>query len=400
MLSNLLKLSPLILVFISSQLLAEPNLHTPAEQEEKSKVTRPSTENGSSLSGIQFNCREEENKKLTESFKKLFEEYDWIAVGLVTTHLSKEGTQLNLRLHTTPTDTSTIDLFSRPEFKIQPDQDKFADRLGKQQNYEVASEKEIIASMLQNGRLFEFNKSYCQFEKFMEHVQMRKNIIRWGVRAMWKFPEEGPTKINPKFWNSDWTLKTGVKSSEAIADAFVGDFNYEIGCTKACQKIMAQGILDYFKHVKKDQEMSDHLDRITAPKPLDTIEMKVNGSSRKEMVQEGALVDRHFAVPSDNWVPGDWGWIKNTDEKSAEENGYEGCNIVYIGRGKFVVYYESDPDRTLDEALVRVYQWRENSKENPIDSDLVRQVRKDPRDGGLLRDVRDFPKNFPALPSK
>ncbi|MBM4302708.1 MAG: hypothetical protein FJ116_03565 [Deltaproteobacteria bacterium] len=398
--SHRLKLSTLIFYLVSAQLIAETNLHTTIEKEKKNQVPRPSVEHGSSLSGIQFNCSEAENKKLTESFKKLFEEYDWIAPWLVTTRLSKEGTQFNLRLHTASTDTSTIDLFNRPEFKIRSDQDKFTDRQGNQQNYEVASEKEIIASMLQNGRLFQFDKSYCRFEKFMEHVQIRKNIIRWGVRAMWKFPEDGSTKINPKFWNSDWTLKPNVKSSDAIADAFAGQFNYEIGCTKACQKIMAQGILDYFKHVKTDKNMSDHLDRITAPSPLNNMEMTVKGSSRKDMVLEGTLVDRHFAVPADNWVPGDWGWIKNTDDKSAEENGYEGCNIVYIGRGKFVVYYESDPDRTLDEALVRVYRWRDNSKEKPIDADLVKQIRKDPRDGGLLRDVRDFPKNFPILPSK
>lgn len=140
--------------------------------------------------------------------------------------------------------------------------------------------------------------------------------------------------------------------------------------------------------------MAEHLDEITSPTPLDTMEMWVNGQSKKDMVKEGTLVDRHFKVPADHWVPGDWGWIKNPDDESAAENGLEGANIVYIGRGLFVVYYENDHDRTLDEGLVRVYRWRRDFKEQPITADLIQSLRKDPREGGLLRDVRDFPKNL------
>ena len=365
------------------------NLNTPKH---------PISDIHSKKSGIQFECSAENNAKLLKEFNRLFEEYGWTAPDLVTTHLSNDGTQLTLTLNTALSDTSTIDLSQRKEFKIKPDLDLFVDRTGTSQKYEVASQKEIIASLLQHGRLSEFKDSFCTFEKFIEHVRIRQNIVKWGVRAVWRFPEDGVTKINPKHWNDDWTIKHGTKSSDAIADAFTGDYNYEIGCTKACQKIMAQGILDFFKNVKKDKKMSEYLDKITAPSPLDTMEMKVDGPSKKFMTKEGTLVDRHFDVPFNNWIPGDWGWIKNTDDESAEDFGFEGCNIVYIGRGKFVVYYESDPDRTLDEALVRVYQWRRDSKEQPATPSLVDLIRKDPREGGLLRDVRDFPKNF-TLPT-
>ena len=308
--------------------------------------SRPISEEKPKFSGIQFNCSAEENAKLLGEFDKLFHEFGWTAPPLIKTLVNKKGTQLTFSLNTADSDTSTIDLFQRNEFGIKADLDPFTDRKGKTQNYEVASQKEIIASLLQHGRLSEFDKSFCTFEKFMEHVRLRQNIVKWGVRAMWSFPEDGVTKTNPKKWNEDWSLKPGVKSSDAIADAFIGDYNYEIGCTKACQKIMAQGILDFFKNVKKDKAISEHLDTITAPYPLDTMEMTVNGDSKKDMVKEGTLVDRHFKVPADHWVPGDWGWIKNPDDESAAENGLEGANIVYIGRGLFVVYYENDHDRT------------------------------------------------------
>jgi len=350
-------------------------------------------------SGVQFHCSPEQIQELEKGFIKLFTEYGWLGdVPKAKITNSNDKTKLQLSLITPSGDTDTLTLYSRPELKITADIDSFKDRAGIYHDYEVASEKEIVASMLQRGRLFEFDQSFCSFDKFVEHIKIRKNIIHWGIRAMWKFPE-GDTQYNKTLWASNWKLQPGVKSSAAIADAFTGKIDYEIGCTKACQLIMAQGILDYYENVKKDKKMIDHLDGITDPTPLDTMEMIVNGDSKHHLEREGTLVDRHFNVPADHWVPGDWGWIKNPDAESAEENGLEGCNIVYIGRGLFVVYYETDSDRTLDQALVRVYQWRRSSKQEEVSAELKTNLRKDPRNGGLLRDVRDFPKNFEIKPA-
>ncbi|MFM8315461.1 MAG: hypothetical protein ACKOA8_14340, partial [Deltaproteobacteria bacterium] len=383
-----------------SPLFSESPSHTlranPSEESQPTTHSRPIAEPKTDW-GIQFTCSPTEITQLKKDFEKLFTEYGWVAPkNLIENHLSADGTRLRFKLNTPLEDTDTFSLNRRPEFQIKDDEDHFTDRAGAPAKYLVASEKEIVAAMLQNGRLSEFDKTHCSFDKFKEHIQIRKNIIRWGVRAMWKFPENGPVMINPQMWADGWELKKGVKSTDAIADAFTGKFNYEIGCTKACQLIMAQGILDYFKNVKKDPKTSEHLDHITSQSPLDTMEMSVQGESKKEMLKEGTLVDRHFNVPYNNWIPGDWGWIKNPDAESAAEYGYEGCNIVYIGRGLFVVYYDKDPDRTLDEALIRVYRWREDKKEKAITPELVSELRKDPRAGGLMRDVRDFPKNFPA----
>jgi hypothetical protein len=381
-------------LLLSLPLSAETTNHNATQNSQTTSQHNRPISKIESDSGVQFNCSKEQLDKLKKDFDKLFADYGWLGDSpQVKTRISADKQQLNLSLNTSRFDTDTLSLKDRANLKITEDIDIFIDRKGTRQEYKVASEKEIVAAMLQNGRLFEFDRSFCTFEKFIEHVKIRKNIIRWGIRAMWEFPEAGE-KYDKKFWAADFKLQPGIKSSEAIADAFTGKVDYEIGCTKACQKIMAQGILDYYKNVKKDAKMIEHLDGITAPTPLDTMEMIVNGESKSTMVREGTLVDRHFKVPANHWVPGDWGWIKNPDEESAEENGLEGCNIIYIGHGLFVVYYGTDPDRTLDEALVRVYQWRRDSKEEPITPDFKRQLRKDPRSGGLLRDVRDFPKNF------
>ncbi len=395
MVQLILKHLVIINLAISTVVFAEA-YHSPSanSSQPSQKAPRPIAESSFSSFGVQFNCSKDQIQKLEKEFNQLFSSYGWLGdPSLASLKTSTEGTQLNIHLNTPLTDTDTLTLHNRAEFKINPDIDRFVDRSGKKHDYKIADEKEIVASMLQRGRLFEFEKSFCSFEKFLEHIKIRQNIIRWGIRALWKFPEDG-SKTNTKLWASDWKLQPGVKSSEAIEDAFIGKLDYEMGCTKACQLILAQGILDYYKHVKKDLKMAEHLDEITSPTPLDTMEMWVNGQSKKDMVKEGTLVDRHFKVPADHWVPGDWGWIKNPDDESAAENGLEGANIVYIGRGLFVVYYENDHDRTLDEGLVRVYRWRRDFKEQPITADLIQSLRKDPREGGLLRDVRDFPKNL------
>jgi hypothetical protein len=97
-------------------------------------------------------------------------------------------------------------------------------------------------------------------------------------------------------------------------------------------------------------------------------------------------------------VPGDWGWIKNTDNSSSNEICAEGSNIIYGGGGRFVNYYADGPVRTLDEALKRVYGWRlgVDNGEIELPEDVMQRLRGDPRSGGLLRDVRDVPRLFGA----
>jgi hypothetical protein len=114
----------------------------------------------------------------------------------------------------------------------------------------------------------------------------------------------------------------------------------------------------------------------------------------------GLFVDRQFNVPSEHWVPGDWGWIKNLDPVSAEELGSEGCNIIYAGGGMFANYYPERPPKTLDQSIKRVYGWQFGIEEGDLQlrGDLAGQLRQDPRAGGMLRDVRDVPKFFSASP--
>ena len=335
--------------------------------------------------GLNFKCTKEEIKLLEREFGNIFKGYGWTPKQAIL-KTGADGEHLNVHLNSPFNETSTLELKNRKDLKIIDNTAIFYRKDGEPEAYPIVSDKEIMAAMLQRGRLFEYNGAYCSIEKFLEQIAIRRNIVLWGIRAFWKFPDGTSEKPNPVNWRKKWRTRDGVPITGAIDDAFSGKFPYEIGCTKACQLIMAQGVLDYFKSVKKDQKMSGFLESTLTTFPLDRVEPK--GSS------EGTLLTRHFDVPSDNWVPGDWGWIKNVDRESADEYGFEGSNIIYIGRGNFVVYYDADQDRTLDQVVYRVYGWRKDEKEEPRSDELIKLLKKDPRSGGLLRDVRDFPKNF------
>ncbi|MFM8316554.1 MAG: hypothetical protein ACKOA8_19915, partial [Deltaproteobacteria bacterium] len=210
MVQLILKHLVIINLAISSVVFAEA-YHSPSanSSQPSQKATRPIAESSFSSFGVQFNCSKDQIQKLEKEFNQLFSSYGWLGdPSLASLKTSTEGTQLNIHLNTPLTDTDTLTLHNRAEFKINPDIDRFVDRSGKKHDYKIADEKEIVASMLQRGRLFEFEKSFCSFEKFLEHIKIRQNIIRWGIRALWKFPEDG-SKTNTKLWASDWKLQPG-----------------------------------------------------------------------------------------------------------------------------------------------------------------------------------------------
>jgi len=228
--------------------------------------------------------------------------------------------------------------------------------------------------------------------RYPHFLNMRQNISRWGARAWFSFPETGEVATNPEYWDS-WSVRLGKSPIDAIANAFTGRKHYAIACTKAVQLIVAQGILDYFVNTKKDTAQISKLENELGKRPLNDLEPSVRN---KKVIREGSLLTRQFDIPWNNWVPGDWGWIKNDDEESSNTFGGEGSNIIYLGGGYFGSYYEDASDRTIDQALLRVYRWRAYEKREKIsDIELLKRIRLDPySEKGMLRNVRDIPKNF------
>lgn len=349
--------------------------------------------------GVVFSGRPTEIARVKAAMQGLLTQWGWTA-DQVRTHESPRVDWIGYSLNSAPHDTNTFALARQPQLALAPEMVAYIDRHGTPKTMALVSPKEILAAMLQPGRLFLFSGEHCSVEKLQEHLAIRRNIVYWGSRTDWVFPEDKIYRYNTgEFWETmtgdDWTLKAGVRASQAIADAFTGKFDYQIGCTSACRFIAAHGVLDYFQRVHASAAMIARVEQALDPhRPFVELTPKVDrdGTYRKD----GRLFDRQFNVPWNHWVPGDWGWIKNTDPKSSEELGSEGCNIIYAGGGMFVNYYPERPPKTLDESIRRVYGWQFGLEEGELEisPEVAKRLRQDPRAGGMLRDVRDVPKLY------
>lgn len=351
--------------------------------------------------GLVFIGRSDQIGQVKIQMQQLLKQMGWTA-NQVLMREATGGEWVSYVLNSAPGDTNTFDLSRQPHLAIAPEAITYVNRKGEKKSLALVSQKEILATMLQTGRAFLFSGPNCRVELLKEQIALRQNVVYWGLRADWVFPEDKLYRYNTAdYWQvmkgDDWTLKPGVKASEAIADAFVGKFSYQIGCTSACRFIFAHGIFDFYRAVQPNTAAMTRLAQLLDnQRPF--IDIAPTVDRNKVVVKEGRLMERSADVPWNHWVPGDWGWIRNDDDKSAEELGSEGCNIVYAGGGYFVNYYPERPPKTLDQAISRVFGWRSGLEESELElpADITEQLRQDPRSGGMLRDVRDFPRTFGA----
>ena len=99
--------------------------------------------------------------------------------------------------------------------------------------------------------------------------------------------------MNPAYWEHDatgWHVKPGVDRKTAINDLNENPGEYEIGCLLAT-KLTMEG-----------------------------------GSKSPVLIRETGAAD-------DDWIPADWGYIKNT--KFSGGYGLSGENIIYTGKDLF-----------------------------------------------------------------
>lgn len=371
---------------------------------DRSSAGQPFAPDVAVRSGVVFQGQAADIARVNAQMKQLLTQLGWGA-SQVNIHQSPQDSWIGFSLNSPDHDTDTFSLVREASLGSAPETISYVDRRGVQKTLALVSQKEILAAMLKPGRLFVFGGAHCSVEKLQEHLAIRQNIVYWGSRTDWVFPEDKIYRYNTgQFWETmtgdDWTLKPGIRAGQAIADAFTGKFDYQIGCTSACRFIATHGVLDYFHRVQASTATMSRLEQMLDPRrPFMELTPTVDrdGTYRTH----GRLFERQFNVPWNHWVPGDWGWIKNTDPKSSEELGSEGCNIIYAGGGTFVNYYPERPPKTLDESIRRVYGWQFGLEEGElqISPETVRRLRQDPRDGGMLRDVRDVPKLYGSSPA-
>lgn len=304
---------------------------------------------------------------------------------------------LTFALTTPAGDTSTLDFVRRKAMGLEDAVVRLPTGVaGKVHQVHTASTKEIVLALLQHGRLTELP---CSVDALSEHVGVRQNIAAWAERLEWVWPDGDVAKWNAKYWDHG-TPRSRYPLHEAVNDAFMNPGRYRIGCYTATKLVILQGVLDYYRRVRPDRDKLRRIEaRLAADgEPLVDIEPAAmwffeEDYAAADAARSGKLVVLQHGVAADNFVPGDWVYLLNTDAASYRRTGYEGSNAIYLGRDRFDDYYnDHDHAYSFREKLDEVYQWRHGvfnrsrdaAKIRPLPERELLALAKTPETGGLL----------------
>lgn len=363
---------------------------------------------GTAHADVQFRCPSELSslqKGITGYLRELK-----IPPALVVQSIDSQSGILTLTLTTPANDTRTLDFFMRPELALSTEQVRLPTaHKGKMRTLKTVSRKEIVLALLQHGRTTTFQENACSVEALSDRVGVRQNIVAWAEHLNWDWPNGGPARWNTKYWTRG-TPNPGVSLHLAVMDAFLHQDKYAMGCYTATKLVIVHGTLDYYSRVKHDPVRTRRVEQalLADGDPLVGIEPGSMWSFEKdydteEMSQKGKLLKLYSAVAAGNFIPGDWGYILNTDPTSEQKTGYEGSNAIYLGRNRFDDYYnDNDHSYTYEQKLDEVYQWRngvfsrmrDGNKIRPLTSKEQAALSMTPDNGGLQLDVRAVPMYF------
>jgi hypothetical protein len=185
-----------------------------------------------------------------------------------------------------------------------------------------------------------------------------------------------------------------------------------MGCYSASKAVMAQGVLDYYARVRPDPIKLEKVEKamLVDKAPLRDIEPGtswdfVKSMTPEDLKQPGKILTVKKGVASKNFIPGDWNYIKNTDDPSSDMPGYEGSNAIYLGRNNFDDYYGEMKNKhyTFTEKINEVYQWRHGvftasessqKKAKKLTTEEFDKLLDTPDKGGILIDHRIEPKVY------
>jgi hypothetical protein len=274
---------------------------------------------------------------------------------------------------------------------------------------ETVSKKEILLALMHEGRETVFKDAACDIEALKDHVQIRQMIVAWSEHLHWSFPDGGPAQWNQHYWDQG-NLKPKASLDEAMRDFFINPDKCSLGCYTATKIVIIQGILDYFRRVKKDDAMADAI--IKRLKSDDDVLVGIEPGamwsyqkpiSPEEQKRLGKLLKIQTQVAPMNFIPGDWVYFVNTDKESSEKDGYEGSNSIYMGRASFDDFYNDNEHHYLyNEKIQNIYNWRNGvfsrsrdyQRMQTLSAEQLHQFGLSPDEGGFLLKNRAIPYFF------
>ncbi len=358
--------------------------------------------------GIRFSCNLSRLNHIKSSMAAYLSALG-IAPNLVLTKMDQSNSLLTFTLNTPKDDFDTLQLKYMPEYAIRDVTVLLPGKNGEMRKVVTVSKKEILLAFLQHGRLTEFSGANCDMNALIEQVNIRQNIVAWSGHLNWIWPDGGPAKWNEKYWHQGTPLPN-VPLHAAFGDALINQKKYAIGCYTAAKLVIVQGVLDYYRRIKSDQLQLKLVEArlVLDQEPLMDIEPGEMWSFEKDfdsqkLTRPGKILKIQHHVAPRNFVPGDWVYILNTDPISSQKTGYEGSNAIYLGRNKFVDYYNDNHHAyTYQQKLDEVYQWRngvfsrsrDSDKIKPLSKEDYEQLGKPPSESGLVQSFRVFPNRF------
>ena len=358
--------------------------------------------------GIVFTCPGADLPALANALAAYFES-EGVESGLYAQVLDEGSATLQFLLQDRLAGTDTLNLIHRLEFNVKEELVQLPTGGKWPRTVVTVSRKEILLALLQRGRTTRFGGNACAVEALADQVGIRQNTVAWAESLALRWPNGNSARWNAKYWVRG-DLKAHQPLHQAIADVFLNPQEYAVGCYAATKLVVIQGILDYYRRVKKDVVAADAIARrlMQGGEPLAHIEPGAAWYFEKDfnpqdMARAGKLTFLVSGIPADNFVPGDWTYFLNTDSVTYEKTGYEGSNVIYLGRGKFDDYYnDNNHSYTYREKLLEVYQWRHKvfsrtrdvANIHPLTAAEIQQLTQTPEQGGLQLDYRIVPYTF------
>ena len=354
--------------------------------------------------GLVFECG---SGKLTQ-LKSELKTYQQ-ALGIDTSVYKVDEREGRLRLNLKdPSVYGTLYLRWNPQYKITEERVSLPSKKGLVEVVTV-SQKEILLALMHEGRETVFKDAACDIQALKDHVQIRQMIVAWSEHLDWSFPDGGPARWNPRYWDQG-NLKPKASLDEAMRDFFIHPDKCSIGCYTATKIVIIQGILDYFRRVKKDDAMADAI--VKRLKSDDDVLVGIepgamwsfqNPISPEEQKRLGKLLKIQTQVAPMNFIPGDWVYFVNTDKESSEKDGYEGSNSIYMGRASFDDFYNDNLHHYLyNEKIQNIYNWRNGvfsrsrdyQRMQTLSAEQIHQFGLSPEEGGFLLKNRAIPSFF------
>lgn len=354
--------------------------------------------------GLIFECGAD---KLTQLKSQLHTYQQELGVDPSVYEVHESGARLRLSLKA-PSSYGTLYLRWDPKYNITEERISLPSAKGLTE-VETVSKKEILLALMHQGRETVFAGNACHIDALKEHVQIRQMIVAWSEHLHWSFPDGSAAQWNQQYWDQG-NLKSGASLDKAMRDFFIQQDKCSIGCYTATKIVIIQGILDYFRRVKKDDAMADAI--IKRLKSDDDVLVGIEPGamwsfqkpiSPEEQKRLGKLLKIQTRVAPMNFVPGDWVYFVNNDPKSSDVDGYEGSNSIYMGRASFDDFYNDNEHHYLyNEKIQNIYNWRNGvfsrsrhfQRMQTLSAEQLHQFGLSPEEGGFLVKNRAIPYFF------